>query len=294
MSLISLQKLPFRLVLDAVNGGSIRTFELHSTEDAPIPLMRPVPTNSVNPLDMACFPLVPFSNRIGYAQFVFAGQLHTLPCNFPPEPHMIHGHGWHVSWSVSDRLEDQATLSFRHDATAWPWCYTASETFWLRDDGLEMMLSLTNDSTSLMVAGFGLHPFFPKPSGTALTASLGHVWENDEWKLPSRRIPLPEAWDFNAGRVINNIAIDNCFGDWSGEARIDWPSGLSLAIEADRVFGNLVIYNPPHEDFFCVEPASHANDAVNLRARGFTNTGLRVLFPGERMAGRIRLRVVKP
>ena len=29
------------------------------------------------------------------------------------------------------------------------------------------------------------------------------------------------------------------------------------------LFGHLIVYTPPGEDFFCVEPVSHMTDAIN-------------------------------
>ena len=44
-------------------------------------------------LEMGCFPLIPFSNRIHNGRFSFQGkQIKMLP-NFPPEAHTIHGQG---------------------------------------------------------------------------------------------------------------------------------------------------------------------------------------------------------
>jgi aldose 1-epimerase len=53
-----------------------------------------------------------------------------------------------------------------------------------------------------------------------------------------------------------------------------------------------VIYVPPGQDFFCIEPVSHVNDGFNLLERGVDGTGVRVLARGRRLAGTIRLRIV--
>jgi aldose 1-epimerase len=52
-----------------------------------------------------------------------------------------------------------------------------------------------------------------------------------------------------------------------------------------------VIYVPPGEDFFCVEPVSHANDGFNLMARGIEGTGVQVLEPGQTLAGNVTFRL---
>jgi len=44
-----------------------------------------------------------------------------------------------------------------------------------------------------------------------------------------------------------------------------------------------VVYTPAKRDFFCVEPVSHAPDAVNNVNAGRTDTGFRVIQQGETM-----------
>ena len=143
-----------------------------------------------------------------------------------------------------------------------------------------------------MPAGIGLHPYFPRTAGVTLRTRLDHVWLPDERKIPEERAPLPAAWDFTIGLRVAALELDHCFGGWDGRAEIRWPeSGLTLGIETDPVFGRLVIYVPAGEDFFCVEPVSNANDGFNLLDRGVRGTGVRVLAPGEALAGTIRFQI---
>ena len=73
-------------------------------------------------------------------------------------------------------------------------------------------------------------------------------------------------------------------------SRIDWPGEkLALVIEAEPVFGHVVIYVPKGEDYFCVEPVSHVNDGFNRLAMGETDTGVVVLDPGQTLDGTVRL-----
>jgi aldose 1-epimerase len=53
-----------------------------------------------------------------------------------------------------------------------------------------------------------------------------------------------------------------------------------------------VIYVPPGQDFFCVEPVAHVNDGFNMLERGVEGTGVRVLAPRQTLAGAVRLRIV--
>ena len=42
----------------------------------------------------ACYPLVPFSNRIANGRLVFDGQRFKLEPNWPGVRHPMHGEGW--------------------------------------------------------------------------------------------------------------------------------------------------------------------------------------------------------
>ena len=63
-------------------------------------------------------------------------------------------------------------------------------------------------------------------------------------------------------------------------------------MEADAIFGNLVVYVPDGRDFFAIEPVSHSSDAINRP--DLARNELAVLRPGETMSGVVRLRVGAP
>jgi aldose 1-epimerase len=287
---VRLQEGGFELVLCPRAGGAITAFR-HRGRD----VLRPAAvafSRSCDPLLASCFPLVPFSNRIADARFAFQGRVHQLEPNLPPEPHAIHGHGWQKPWAVAAADAARAELTFRHAVPGTPLDYAARQTFTLREDGLEIALELTNAGAGPMPAGIGQHPYFIRTDGVTLRTNLDHVWLPDERKIPERRVPLPAAWNFAHGRRLASLDLDHCFGGWDGRAELHWPEmDLTLAIEADPAFGHLVIYVPPGQAFFCVEPVSHVNDGFNLLERGVADTGVRVLAPGQTLAGAVRLRV---
>ena len=83
--------------------------------------------------------------------------------------------------------------------------------------------------------------------------------------------------------------LDNCFKGWNGTARVVFEAEkVALTMEADPIFGHLVVYVPPGRDFFAVEPVSHVNNAVNRP--DIADSGLKVLRPGERMTAAVRFR----
>ena len=53
-----------------------------------------------------------------------------------------------------------------------------------------------------------------------------------------------------------------------------------LRLTARGPLGTLVVYTPPGETFFCVEPVSHITEAFNLAEAGHADTGMLSLAPG--------------
>lgn len=271
------------LVLSPSAGGTVRALRLDGED-----LLRPSPAGDDDPLAAAAFPLVPFSGRIDRGRFRFGGKTVTLAPNFPPEPHAIHGRGWQRPWSVERADAASAELVHLHDGEDWPWPYRATQAFRLRPDGLELELSLSNESDRPMPAGLGWHPYFPRGDAT-LTAAVRRIWPSGRSGLvdPPRPPEADEALD--APRVVDALALDHCFDAGAAGATLHWPGhGRTLRLTGDGVLRFLIVYTPPGQDFFCVEPVSHAPDAVNSPLPA-AETGLRVLAPGETLRAGLRL-----
>jgi aldose 1-epimerase len=46
-----------------------------------------------------CYPLLPYSNRLGYRRFRWQGKEYTTAANFDDSPHSVHGIGWQRAWT---------------------------------------------------------------------------------------------------------------------------------------------------------------------------------------------------
>jgi aldose 1-epimerase len=292
MEAITLRCGPLGVVLAPPVGGSIARF-WSETSGRVVELLRPAPAEGLparDPWHMASFPLVPWSNRIRAGRFSFAGRVVAQDPNYPPEPHVIHGHGWAAAWTVVDQSPAATALEYRHDAGAWPWAYRAVQRIALSAEHLMLELRLTNESGAPMPAGLGWHPYVPRTAATTLSAEVGGCWLTDAEAMPTALVkPLP-ARDPSCGLPVDRVALDNVFTGWTGRAVVDWPEHRArLAIEAGPPLDHLVIYTPPGRAFFCVEPVSHVTDAFNLAAAGRTDTGTLVLAPGETVNAWVRL-----
>ena len=283
---VTIERNGFRLILLPGLGGSIRSFTWRG-RDILFPAPAPPPSS---PLETAGFPLFPFSGRIDHGRFPWNGRDIRLTPNFPPEPHTIHGQAWLGEWSVEEIDAHSAHLTYHHEAGQWPWTYRAGQRFELHESGMKLRLELTNLSENAMPAGLGWHPYFPR-GDAQLSAQVSGIWVADTGMIPDRVAPLGAGSDIRALYPVSDLDLDNAFTATPANAEIAWPShGLRMTIESSPELNHLVVYTPPGRDFFCVEPVSHAPNAVNS-AYGSDITGLRTLASGETLSASIVLTV---
>lgn len=255
------------LALAPACGGSIHSFRLRQHGNT-IDLMRPSPANAGNDvLNMACFPLVPFSNRIENGTFMYDGRKIVLAKSTPlPDSHPLHGHGWENPWEIFALDDNHATLTYTHPADAfdgWPWSYKAVQEFTLSASALTVTLAVTNLDNKKMPCGLGLHPYFPADPSTRAYAGLAGLWLTNEHCIPVKHVPIPAEWDFNRGINPLGPVIDNCFTGWDGRATITQP-GVELTMSHRGPLRSLVIYTPENQNFFCLEPVSNITNAFNM------------------------------
>jgi aldose 1-epimerase len=272
----------YRLNLAPELGGIVTEFTSHD-RDEPRRWMRVATPEALQrdaALASACYPLVPFSNRIAGGEFTYEGRKIVLPRDTRVPPHAIHGHGWRGVWQVSDRLESAVTLNYEHAEDSWPWRYRATQSFELNDDGLRIEMTLTNLSETTMPSGLGLHPHFPVTQGVRLKAAVAQAHLAGETLLP-----VAHSSDHAAIGAMGRgdpllRGLDLCFEGWDGEAEILWPEeSRGLRLSASGGLRHLVVFTPPGKDFFCVEPVSHCINAVNLEGTEWGATGLVHLAP---------------
>jgi len=286
---VLLERGPLSLEVWPSLGGCIASFSLQRAGTR-IELMRratPAALPQNDGREMASFPLFPFSNRVKNGKFSFGGRDLQLTQNTPPD-HPIHGHVWQMPHEVVGRSDSHVELSCTYPGGEWPWRYTARHRFTLSESSLTAQLTIENHASEPMPFGFGMHPYFDRTPRVRLTAVAPNRWVGNEHCIPEWSEPVPPAWDFSTPKELDQMPMDGCLGPFAGRALIEWPErGVGLELQADPVFGILIVYVPPALDFFCVEPVSHVNDAFNLESRGVAGNGMRVLAPGASLSGQI-------
>ena len=258
-------------------GGSIL-----GLEHAGRPVFRPTAPGAADILDTACFPLVPYANRIADGRFTFEGREVVLPVLPRFAPHALHGDAWLAAWGVDDADERSVRLRLAGGGDHWPWPWSATQTIALSDAGLRVELSMTNEGDAPAPAGLGLHPYFHRSQDARLTLQADSVWLTDAREIPDRLVAPAELMDWSAGPAVSQSPfVDHAYAGWSGEAVIGGADREVLLSASDNCRWTQV-YAPLGQDFICVEPVTHRPDAVH--AAPGEDSGLTVLAPGQTLS----------
>ncbi|MBO9519233.1 MAG: aldose 1-epimerase [Porphyrobacter sp.] len=251
-------------------GGSIAALRYRE-----IDVLRPMPAGSLDPLQAACFPLVPYCNRIASGRFEWAEEEIQLPPNFLPERHSLHGLSWQRPWKVESQVDTKCVLVDDYDGSeAWPWAYHAQQRIRLGPKGCAITLVLINRSAEPMPAGLGLHPYFRRRPEAAVRFEADHVLLVSAETLPTGvTAPAGHFGEFASGHTLPPETVDHCFVQWHGTAEISDDLG-TIRLSADGT-PHLHLYAPADGSALCLEPVSHTPDALN-RAPG----EMTVLPPG--------------
>jgi aldose 1-epimerase len=242
----------------------------------------------------ACFPLVPYSNRVRDGRFAFDGQDVVLAPTIPGTDTVAHGAGWRTAWAVVEQSPAHVLLRQEFVASDWPWSYCAEQRVTVEADGLSIGLTLTNLSSTTMPAGLGLHPYLPFREGVRVWFDCAQCMSVGTDGFPaadsSAGALLAQAADTGIDPAIGSRYLSGCTGD----VMIVDPAArhlvsLSFSIGAS----NLVLYADPDGAFFCIEPVTHAVGALNDDALLDPADRANRLTPGETMELTMRCTVTR-
>jgi aldose 1-epimerase len=246
-------------------GGSIL-----SLKRAAQPILRPTSREALASGSVrrtACYPLVPYANRIAQGRFRWQGVEYTLPENFPGSAHPLHGVGWRRVWQVvrADAHSCRLKLEYRPSrdvASDWPFAFDMEQEISLRASGLTISLSVVNASDTSAPLGLGLHPWFVRRGAERIQFTAAGAWRNGPDMLRSTPIRL-DAWNHGEGQPVGAHELDNDFFGWNGTARIESGDAPPIRITASGIFSVLRVFTPPGQDSFALEPVSHLSNAIN-------------------------------
>jgi len=257
-----------RLAVRPDLGGAIAGLWHRTT-----PLMRSAePGELASSRQSASYPLVPYSNRLGYRHFRWKGKEYTTAANFGDNPHSVHGVAWLRAWEVVSSSAAELVLRYEHKADEhWPFAFEVKQYFSLTPQQLSVQLVFTNTAEIAAPVGLGWHPYFPTRARSHLQIELSDRWESDATQLPTRKVV-----QHDIDGDVSHFDFDHCFEGWKGPARIR-DEKFSLQLTSSLPY--LVVYTPHDKDYFCVEPVSHVSNAIHMADPA--QHGLLTLDPGQ-------------
>lgn len=290
-NIIALESETQRLRLAPELGGSATGWDWKAGNGWS-PLFRPWDGASGDRYTLACFPLVPWSNRITQGGFDYDDTFYPIRANRTAEHYPIHGDGWLQAWQVAERADDRIKLALESRGfDGNPYHYRSTQTFLLLPDGLQIDLTVTNTGQKTLPFGLGLHPYFNRNAGTRLQFKSEGIWLCGDDPIPTQHTTnFPPGWDYNAPAPLPPDAplIDNCYTGWNGKARIEYPDrGLALTMVMPDCNGYTLFYRAPGRDFFCLEPVTHPIDAFHMH----DFPGMAFLAHGDSLALRTKFLV---
>ena len=276
------------------------------------PVLRPTPDAALDERDVrltACYPLVPYSNRIRDARLRFGGRDYALARNFGAHPHAIHGVGWQRAWSVAEASATRARLVARHDArgedaAAWPWPFR-------RDAGVPSRRivgapmrptrrcsrhadAAQNRAREAFPFGLGWHPFFPKTRRRASRFDArARLAATTRRSCRCERIADSARMAIRSARARSTRSRSTtCSPAGAASATLD-DARRGIAIDDRAPIARaryLVVYAPAGRDFVAVEPVTHETDAFNRAAAGASsNRHARRCAPGAAFSCTMRI-----
>jgi len=276
-------------VLDAGRGATILSLDWLHPNGNTLPLLTPL-EDATQGFKGGCFVMLPFANRIADGQFEFEGAEYRLQMNLPAESMMIHGFSRDHPWQTVQATPSSAVLEQGFEQPGNPYRYWARMEIDLTPSGVRIGLSVENTGPTTMPFGMGLHPWYVKTPKALLTFQSEGTFSRDDRGLPVEPLRAVPEFSTTPSPLGALPWFDGCFIGWLRTATLTWPERrASLVIETDCALAHLHIYVPDDRPTVCVEPVSHAPDAIN-RPRLPTGSAMKPLAPGETLSGAMILR----
>ena len=190
--------------------------------------------------------LVPWPNRIGDGTYSWDSQDYLLPLTeHEPRRTALHGLVCWSRWEVASH--EPSSLTLTHDLVptpGYPWALHCEITYAVSSDGLEVNLTVRNNSTTDAPYGTGFHPWLSPGDAdldecTLRIDATEHVTINERL-LPTGVEPAAGEWDFTEHRSLAGVALDDAFVSITRNALgLSWielsaPDGRTAAVWTDE------------------------------------------------------------
>lgn len=238
--------------------------------------------------------IAPWANRIADGEYEFKGEKFSVPVNETALNNSLHGLSGDLAWGIAS--QDATSCSFSSEVggiEGYPWKIKLTAKYSLAADGLELIFTATNASSTSAPFTWAFHPYFQlpqaEPAGWRLTMPAAEFVEVDERLLPIRTSQVTEPFDFTGGAPCCFAGLDHAFGSLpAGEhqAQLSAAGSKTLTLSWDEGSPWVQLHHPPAGvRAVVVEPQSSPPDAFNSKQ------DLVVLEPGSLFQARISIKV---
>jgi aldose 1-epimerase len=297
MSEITISNKLLKAVINPAYGAAVLAFSANKNETE-IDIMPDTRKESCK-LDASSFLMIPYSNRIENGKFSFEKKEYQLKNG---EKHSIHGDTRKRKWNYQQISQSRIICNFNSadfNDINWPWSFSAEVDYTLTGNTFTSKITLKNNGTTSMPAGFGWHPYYNR----SLTQENEPVFVQFKTEgvypdvnntcIPSGTPEKPsKKQDFVTEKQLDSkIHIDSCYQGYDGKGHILWPnSGIKASYECSSECSHLIFYNPD-ESFFAFEPATNANNGINHFDNIDFKCGTVALKPGESLSASFTIEI---
>lgn len=249
------------------------------------PILHPARAGvKVDPTSSACFPMVPWCNRLSAGAIAAADGPLVVAANWPTTSFPVHGQGWLMPWDVVSYSDDAVTLQ-HCNVTPLGYSYEANLRVSLLIDGARFELSVRNNSDRSMPFGIGLHPYFPRKPSTGLELAAERLTRFDALGLPLSDEAVLDETDFRMARRLGVAGHSGLYLE-AGAASLS-GSDQPITLRSGGAFRHLQLWAPQGRDFLCIEPLSHRVDDFSRRATAAAHD----LMPRAQLSGWMSLTI---
>jgi aldose 1-epimerase len=204
--------------------------------------------------------MLPFTNRLAPAQFMWCGKDITLD-NASPTQQGLHGFGHRRPWQLLQTTSSSAELQMVHAGAdaEWPWSFEANLMYQLSEEGLRVQISVANTCAEAMPLSLGWHPFLPCSAATPNTTDAWRVLAQRQHEIGLDGLGHAEASMTQGPMQTFSLPVKQAgtvaFENYSGQIKLPLSQDWQLTLRSQHA-PHLLIHTPLALSHVCVEPIS--------------------------------------
>jgi aldose 1-epimerase len=299
MALHTLQNEYWQAGILPQTGASVAFGRVHK-DDQWIDILRPTPESDYgNSSNCSSFIMLPWCNRIKNGLLRFDDNEYQLRTT-KDDGTARHGDVRGRNWRVDEADDTHIRMSLRSDDFPdmnWPFKFSAAAEYALDDQRFVWTLTLKNEDSRPMPAGFGHHPYFVRSTSQQPQVQIfcDQQFELVDYMAVAAPVPINPINDFHQLKPLDDYEFNDLLTRRTNHeedacAHLVFPeSDIGISMIAERLFEHILIYAPQGKPFFAVEPMTNASDGFNLATDSIPGSGIFVLQPGEQTSAQMIL-----